>query len=359
MKRLLGGLLAVVMSGILLTGCGNAKEKEAEKTLHEMNVEMFVTLGEYKNLEVSVAPITVEEADVDAVANDVYVSNITKEYGGITDRAVALGDTVIIDYEGKKDGIAFQGGTAQGASLGIGSGQFIDGFETGLVGVMPGETVDLNLSFPENYENEDLAGQPVVFTVTVQYIVPAQVAREDMLDEVVRQMNLDDAGTVDELYQAAYEYLYSVAENDYNMEVENQILEKLVEACEFQEIPDQFKESYRTRITQSLQQSASYYGVDLGTFTNMAYGLSSEEAVEKYSEITMKQELALQAVANAENKKISDEDLDARILVWAQEAGYSTIEEYIGTLSKEEYRNYFMSRDVIDFLVENATITEK
>ena len=83
---------------------------------------------------------------------------------------VESGDTVNIDFEGKKDGVAFDGGTSQGYNLTIGSGSFIDGFEDGLIGVNVGDTVDLNLTFPEGYQNADLAGQDVVFTVTVNFI---------------------------------------------------------------------------------------------------------------------------------------------------------------------------------------------
>ena len=99
--------------------------------------------------------------------------------------------------------------------------------------------------------------------------------------------------------------------------------------------------------------------MDVNSFTNAAYGLSSEEAIEKYSLTTMKQELALQAIANAEGLKITDEELDARILEWAVAAGYTTVDEYIGDIPKEDYRNYFMSRDVLELLKENANIIEE
>ena len=355
MKKKILGMIAAGMSVFLLAGCSS----EAEKTLNEMKVEKYVTLGEYKNLEIAMSAITVDEAEVYALVNDVYVNNVTAEYGGITDRAVANGDTVIIDYEGKKDGVAFQGGTAQGASLTIGSGQFIDGFEASLVDVMPGETVDLNLTFPENYDNTDLAGQPVVFTVTVHYILPTEVPVDKMQDEVVRLMGIDNVNTVDELVAFANDYLYTNAETEYQSELEDQLLDQLIELCEYKKIPNKLQDSYRTKISENLQESASYYGMDVNSFTNAAYGLSSEEAIEKYSLTTMKQELALQAIANAEGLKITDEELDARILEWAVAAGYTTVDEYIGDIPKEDYRNYFMSRDVLELLKENANIIEE
>lgn len=180
----IGKMAAALGLAALLTGCGS----DGDVPLNQMKVEKYVTLGDYQNLSVTVDAAAVDDTELAALVNSVYVDNVTAENGGIVDRAVETGDTVIIDYEGKKDGVAFEGGTAQEASLTIGSGRFIDGFEDGLIGVKPGETVDLNLTFPESYGNAELAGQPVVFTVTVHFIRPAEVAPEDMEDAVVASM---------------------------------------------------------------------------------------------------------------------------------------------------------------------------
>lgn len=149
-----------------------ASDEETERTdLKDIKVEDYVTLGEYKNIAVTVsAQAQVEDSDVDSNALQLYNSKVTAANGGIMDRAAEDGDTVNIDYEGKKDDVAFQGGTAQNQSLTLGSNSFIDGFEDGLIGVKPGETVDLNLTFPENYQSTELAGAEVVFTVTVNFI---------------------------------------------------------------------------------------------------------------------------------------------------------------------------------------------
>ena len=193
MKKKTLGLLAAILSVCMLAGCGAkdtgdgtgaATDAGTESTaLKDMDVDKYVTLGEYKGLAVSVDTVEVDEDEWDTLVNNVYYGNITAENGGIMDRAVETGDTVNIDYEGKKDDVAFDGGTAQGYDLTIGSGSFIAGFEDGLIGVMPGETVDLDLTFPENYGNSDLAGQAVVFTVTVNYIQPAQDG--EFSDEII------------------------------------------------------------------------------------------------------------------------------------------------------------------------------
>lgn len=163
MKKKTLGLLVAVLSVCMLAGCGAKDAGDGTGTstgagtestaLKDMDVDKYVTLGEYKGLEVSVDTVEVDEDEWDTLVNNVYYGNITAENGGIMDRAVETGDTVNIDYEGKKDGVAFDGGTAQGYDLTIGSGSFIAGFEDGLIGVMPGEIVDLDLTFPENYGN--------------------------------------------------------------------------------------------------------------------------------------------------------------------------------------------------------------
>ena len=177
MKKLFALLLSMLMVVGAFTACGASDEAQ------QVPVEQYVTLGAYKGVEVVVEKMAVSEDEIESYAFQIYNSLISADNGGIKDRAIELGDTANIDYVGKKDGVAFDGGTASGYNLGIGSGSFIDGFEEGLVGVKPGETVDLNLTFPEGYQAEDLAGQKVVFTVTVNYILPAAPA--DMEDAVV------------------------------------------------------------------------------------------------------------------------------------------------------------------------------
>ena len=193
MKKKTLGLLAAILSVCMLAGCGAkdtgdgtgaATDAGTESTaLKDMDVDKYVTLGEYKGLAVSVDTVEVDEDEWDTLVNNVYYGNITAENGGIMDRAVETGDTVNIDYEGTKDGVAFDGGTAQGYDLTIGSGTFIPGFEDGLVGVKIGDTVDLPLTFPENY-TEELAGKDVVFTVTVNSVKRMPELTDDLVNQI-------------------------------------------------------------------------------------------------------------------------------------------------------------------------------
>lgn len=348
MKKKLLSILVLCLTAGMLVGCGD----NADTPLKDMDVEKYVTLGEYKGLNVNVDAPAVNEAELEMLMMDIYQNNITAE-NGIKNRAVAIGDIANIDYVGKKDGVAFDGGTAQGYNLSIGSGQFIDGFEDGLVGVMPGETVDLNLSFPENYGNTDLAGKAVVFTVTVNYIVPAELD-----NTVIAGMGIEGVTNEETFRQYVYDYLYDMAEQNYTYSVQNAVLEQFMANNVIEEVPDFLLEKYQTISRQNIEQTAASYGTDVNTFTNVYYGMDFETFLNECCGEAVKQDLALQAVANAENLNITDEELDEMLLGYAQQAGYSTIEEYIGETSKEDFREYFLYEKVMNYLVENAVVTE-
>lgn len=365
MKKKTLGLLAAVLSVCMLAGCGAKDTGDGTGAstgagtesiaLKDMDVDKYVTLGEYKGLEVSVDTVEVDEDEWDTLVNNVYYGNITAENGGIMDRAVETGDTVNIDYEGKKDGVAFDGGTAQGYDLTIGSGQFIAGFEDGLIGVMPGETVDLDLTFPENYGNSDLAGQAVVFTVTVNYIQPAQDG--EFSDEVISNFGIDGVTNEEELRQYAYDYLNENAQQNYATNVQQAAMDAFMANNSFTSVPEALVQKYSDAAESSITSMASSYGVDADTFTQYYYGQDLATFLSTYAEQTAKQDIALQAVANKENLNISDEELDQMLQDRATAAGYDTIEEYIGETSKEDYREYFLYDKVLDYLVENAQIT--
>lgn len=365
MKKKTLGLLAAVLSVAVLAGCGAKDTGDATGStaqgaadsvvLKDLDVDKYVTLGEYKGLEVSVDTVEVDEDEWDTLVNNVYYGNITADNGGIVDRAVETGDTVNIDYEGKKDGVAFDGGTAQGYDLTIGSGNFIAGFEDGLIGVMPGETVDLDLAFPEGYGNADLAGQAVVFTVTVNYIQPAQDG--ELNDEIISNFGIDGVTNEEELRQYAYDYLNENAQQNYESNVEQAVMDAFMANNTFTSVPEALVQKYSDAAESSITSMASAYGVDGDTFTQYYYGQDLDTFLSTYSAEAAKQDIALQAVANREDLNISDEELDQILQDRATAAGYDTIEEYIGETSKEDYREYFLYDKVTDYLVENAKIT--
>lgn len=353
MKKRIWQSAAAVLLMALLAGCGAEDETNAD--LKEMAVDKYVTLGDYGSLDVAVAGAKVDEKQCDQLLYAVYLSNVTKENGGITDRPAAEGDTVIIDYEGRKDGVAFAGGTDSDVQLTIGSGGFIEGFEEGLVGVMPGETVELALTFPENYRNPDLAGQAVTFTVTVHYICPSA---DNMEDSVVAALGIPEVDTVAALRQYVYDYLMESAEQNYQYNLQNAVMERLLAVSQVEELPETFVDSYKHMFIESNAGMAAANGMDAETYAYSNYGMGSEEYAAVSAQAQARQEVVLQAIANKEGLGVGDEELQEKLEEYARQIGV-TVEEMLGTFSREEYRNYFMSEKVMNFLLERANITQE
>ena len=252
MKRKLALGLVMLLIGLQLIGCSNeTKENTNEETtsatesyeaiyFKDIEIGEKVVLGDYKNLEVVSNVSAITDEDVDNYID--YMLSMSPELVEVTDRdVVEIGDVANIDYEGKKDGVAFDGGTAQGYDLGIGSGSFIEGFEEGLVGVKKGETVDLNLTFPENYHSADLAGAEVVFTVTVNAIY--EEATPEFTDEYVAGLGIENVATVAE-YREYLRTMMVEAEEEYALQdVQTQVISMVTENATVTEVPQELIDS--------------------------------------------------------------------------------------------------------------------
>ncbi len=347
MKKKKVTLLAAALTLCALAGCG--KEPAA---LKDMDVDQYVTLGDYRNLEIEEP--TVDEEQWDALVRQVYFENVTVEYG-ITDRAVKSGDTANIDYVGKLDGVAFEGGTASGTNLTIGSGSFIDGFEEGLIGVMPGETVDLELSFPESYRNNPaLAGKAVVFTVKVNCIFP-----EELNSDAIASFGVEGVTNEEELRQYVYDYLYQRALQNAQKNLSNRVMRAFIGQCVFGELPKDLLERYEQDTREKMESWASGMNVSVEEYAKLVYNMEYEALVADYSLQALQQDIALQAVANRENLTISDEELNTRLQQYASASGFDTVEDYMKDKSMEEYRNYFMYEKVLDWLVDSVDGAEQ
>ena len=350
MKKGLAFVLALLMTVGVMTGCGKEATPIAG-SLQSLKVEDYVTVGDYSNLAVEVAPmveVTQEEVDY-------YYTALYEERVQVTDRAVKEGDTVVIDFVGKKDGVAFEGGTSEGYPLEIGSGSFIEGFEEGLVGVLPGNTLDLNLTFPADYQQADLAGADVVFTVTVNYIM---ASAEDMKDADVPSMGFPGVTNLAEFRTYIEDTLAENAKAQYNNNVQSAIMAQILETTSFNELPDEFMEPYRKGIKEQLEGYAAQYGMDLETFASMALGMSADEYVEEMALSEAQQQVLLQAIANKEGLQMTQEEIDVKMAEEMEKYEIETKEELLGTASEEQYANFYMCRKVLEFLAEKATITE-
>lgn len=349
MKKIACGAISVFLAAGLLAGCGSEEE---DLPLAQLKTEKYVTLGDYRNMTVSVTQPEPDDEYTEQVMLGVYIKNISADNGGIKDRAVKEGDTVNIDYVGKMDGVPFANGSDAGALLTIGSGQFIDGFEDGLIGVMPGETVDLDISFPDPYyNNPDLSGQPVVFTVTVKFILPVVEGIEDMQDAVVPDIGIEGVSTVEEFRQYVYDYLDEL----YSSSLQSAIIQKLLAQCEFKTLPEHLLELSRESLTTNMMNAFAEAGISADEF---AYynGMTISEYVENYAPDGVKQELALQAIANKEGLAVDDEELQLKMEEFVAANGYESVEQLVSDNDIENIRNYFMSLKVLEYLKENVQI---
>lgn len=343
-------LTTIMAAAVLFTGCGSDTEKTY---LDEIKAGDYVTLSDYKGIEVTQAQPEITDEYRDSYIDYMLCLN--------PDRAVIEGDTVNIDYVGTLDGVAFDGGTASGQNLTIGSGQFIEGFEEGLIGVSAGETVDLDLTFPEDYHAAELAGKAVVFTVTVNTIMAAEP--QELNDAYVQKLDIG-LNTVDEYKQFVYDQLYAEEVAAYETKVETAVVDVLMQNCEFKkELPQAMVDRYAKSLTTNLTTQASSYGVTLDDFMLLYYGMDTEtytEEIRAQAELSVKQYLILQAIADKEKVDITDEELQTKIEELAANAGYATVEEFkeATQIDTRDYREYLMGQRVMDLLRENAVVSE-
>ena len=369
MKKKIGKVLVAGLIGLQLIGCSNQttanteeKQEVAETTeilrFNEIDADAYVTLGDYKGLEVVGSSTEISDEEVESYIE--YLLSMSGEVTEVTDRNVVQnGDIANIDYEGKKDGVAFEGGTDTGYDLTIGSGTFIPGFEEGLVGVKKGETVDLNLTFPENYSAADLAGAEVVFTVTVNGIYES-VAPE-FNDEFVASFEIENVTTTEE-YRAYLKSMMEESEKEYALqEIQTQVITLVTQNAEVLDAPEGLVNKFYNINMENMTYQASMYGMDLESFVSAYYGIDSEnfeaETMAAAKE-SAKQALVCLKIAKEENLLISDEELNTSIEERYAEYGYTSAEEFRSLVDLEEYRDSLLLNKVVDFLVENATITE-
>ena len=316
----------------------------------------YITLGDYKGLTAEVDPIEITDEDIDEKINQ-EIRNSEEASETLTEGTVEEGDIANIDFTGKKDGVAFDGGTAEGYDLEIGSGSFIDGFEDGLIGVAIGDTVDLNLTFPEQYGNADLAGQDVVFTVKVNSVSRAK----DMDDELASLLSDGEAATVDEYREYVKGILEEEALENRKAQVEADLLGQAAENITVDSYPQDLVDFEINQLKDYYQYYATIYGMDLGTLLSSMLGITEEEFPEQAAEMVkenIRQEFCIDAISETESLLPEGEELVAAYDELAEKIGYedgaTLVDEYGEAVVK-----YTIAHDlVMDFLYDNANIVE-
>lgn len=352
MKKKVVLMLTTVMAAGMLGGCANKNAAYVS----EIDAEDYVTLGEYTGIEVSVEEASVTDDYVDFYIQ--YQLSMSAETVEVTDRAVEEGDIVNIDYAGYKDGVAFDGGTAQGQSLTIGSGQFIDGFEDGLIGANIGDEVSLDLTFPENYSSEELAGAEVTFEVKINGISVSETPELD--DAYVQSLELENVSNVQEFKDYVYENLYAQAVSEYNSTLQNQILDAVLADCVFKELPEKITERYYGIVEESMTSMASYYSMELADLMQNVYGMDEAAYTESFQEqasLMAQRYIMLQAIADAEGLNMTEEEMAQALEEQALSYGYETLEQFTEENDAGTYEEYLMGDKVMEYLIDNAVIT--
>lgn len=269
-----------------------------------------VTLGQYKGLEVKKGTVKVTKKEIEAeLANyqNQFAELVIKEEG-----TVENGDTAVIDFEGFKDGVAFEGGKAENHSLEIGSGSFIPGFEEQVIGMKVGEEKEINVTFPEEYQSAELAGQEAVFKVKVHEIKTKVLP--DIDDELAKDVNIDGIETLADLETYTKEQIKNKKQTEVESKFSDDIFNAVIENTPL-EVPEAMIETETQTMLREVEQNLSQQGLNMELFQQLT-GKTMEDMKAEMSEQAEKRvkfNLILAEIAKAENIEISDEEVDDEI----------------------------------------------
>lgn len=322
----------------------------------EVFVRPDVTLGDYKGLTVEVTKQEVTDADIDArIEQDRQKVARTVDVEG---RALENGDTVNLDYAGSVDGVAFEGGTAEGQTLTLGSNQFIPGFEEQMVGMNIGEEKDLNVTFPEQYHAAELVGKAAVFHVKVNSATHTELP--ELNDEFAADAS--EYNTFAEYKDSIVKELNEKAAKNNEVAVENALVEKVTANAQM-DIPEAMIRDQVNYILREMQMRMAYQGLRLEDYLKYT-GQTVEQLAGMYkgeAEQRVKMELTLEAIRKAEGVEPTDEDVQKQIAEQAERMGQK-VEDFEKTLTDEQ-RGYLKDsaaiQKVVELLKKDCKVEEK
>ena len=368
MKKLVLMVMAGVMGAALLAGCGSSKKDETaaeattesvpeqitvdystglneDGTLANVNAADYVTVCQYTNLEIPRDQVEVTKDEVQEQIDSLLSSHTTENE--ITDRKIKDGDLVNIDYEGTIDGTAFDGGTAQGQRLTIGSGTFIDNFEEQLVGKKPGEEVDVTVTFPEDYAQADLAGKEAVFKVKINSII--ETVTPELTDEFVKE-NYEASQGVATVKELKKKIKTQLQDSKYT----NYLWNYLLENSTFKEIPADVVNPFVDVYIDSMKSQLAMYGYNFEDYLK-SQNIDGEDALkEKYystAEESVKVYLIADVISKEQDLKATDEDIKTMLQV-------DNIDEYVEQYTKAYLNRYALNELVIKKIRETSREVE-
>lgn len=328
-------------------------EKGQEWTLTaEVVTKPEVKLGDYKNLEVSVeASKEVTDAEVD--------EKVERERNNLAELivkegAAELGDTVVIDFVGSVDGVEFDGGKGENFSLELGSGQFIPGFEDQLVGAKAGETVEVNVTFPEQYQAEDLAGKDAKFVTTVHEVKAKEVPALD--DELAKDID-EEVETLDELKAKYRKELELAKEIAFDDAVEGAALELAVANAEIVELPEEMVHDEVHRAMNEFMGNMQRQGISPEMYFQLT-GTTEEDLHKQYeadADKRVKTNLVIEAIAKAEGFEASDEEIEKEINDLASEYNME-VEQVRNLLSTDMLKHDIAMKKAVEVVTSTAKV---
>lgn len=392
MKRKSVTILICCAALSLVAGCGGTKDGSGTDTeavsLEEStesgtgfstassaityNVDDYVTLGDYMDVE-----ITLNEADYQVTDEKVneYVDQMLVYSGAyVPDESktvVEAGDVVDVNYVGKKDGVAFDGGTAENQIIDTGSNSspstgsgYIEGFSDGLIGVSVGETVDWDVTFPEDYQSEELKGQAVTFTFTVNHIVKA-VTRESLDDSYVKENFGTD--TVEAFYADVRNFLEQQAQQGREADIRSKVIEAVVAKCTVNSFPEGLVEARLEEYVEGFQAQYCSDGTDFSEFLMSNYNVTEEEFRSQnktYLEQNLTEELVFEAIVKNENISFDQEAYDTYIANIVSNGSFASEEALYENYGpdaesgKAYLQKVYLENEACTLIADHAKITE-
>lgn len=335
----------------------NIDQMEAGQELKftaEVFVRPEVTLGTYKGIKATRFVPEVSDEQIDQrIEQDVRKATIQQE---VTDRAVKQGDTVDLDYLGQVDGVPFDGGKDEHASLTIGSNRFIPGFEEQLVGMNVGEEKDITVTFPETYHAENLAGKEAVFHVKLHGIT--QDMRPELDDEFAADVS--EFTSFAAYRDAIVKELSERRDKESDSRLEENLIQQAVDAADM-DIPDVMIDDEVNRMLRSLQNRLMYSGITLDDFVKNS-GMEVSQMLEMYrpgAQQSVKRALVMEAIRKAEGIEAAEEDVDREIAEYAASIG-SDPETFTANVSHDQWHMFAdqaAMRKVVNLLRDTAEVT--
>ena len=357
MKKKMFVLAGMIASSLFLTACGS------KEYLKDIKAEKYVTLGNYMGLEAAVQKVEVPEGAVESYIEENFLAP-KAETAPVTGRPVQEGDVVNIDFAGYQDGVAFDGGTGT-SDLTIGSGQFIDGCEDGLIGANVGDQLSLDLTFPDPYtRNPELSGAPVVFEVTVNSISERKMPA--LTDKLVEELsaegyNVGSCQTAAELEDWVYDLYDQSAKSTYDNQVETVLADAVMGSSTFEELPEEMVLRYTKSIEENMNIRAASMGMTLSQYMQLYQGLDEagyRAVFDEQGMLMTKKYVMYQAIADREGLAPTQDEISEEISALMTIYGYSSEEELAKSVDMESFKEDLMRKKVVAFLTENANIQE-